>query len=564
MTLTPSAARPVRRRQDRRRLDRRRGRRDQQPAPPTTGDAGARRPGGDQRRDSARQSFGRADDDPLHRPEPGRQPGLGGHELLERLPLALGRRHFLRDRASWFGKVAARPTPSPLQPGESYTVDVDGDPARARRQPVRLHPPRRPRRQPPRGSASCETDWWPAEPATTRAGSTSSAAGRTRTPATTSTAPRSTSPIASPTSRHQPAGPGTATSGKTVDVTYTVTNRARATRARRLDDRIFLSRDASLDRNDMFLGESPRRPCRRRVVHGDRPASACPTASTGLLPPRLTDSPRLTGTSASRATSASTLSGVVFEEPNALAPCDLASRAGAAWRAATVPEYQDEGNNTSQALCPSPWPCRRTSGSRRSRARRASAGPEFDVTYTVTNRGGATPPTSRTGTTWSTCRATSSSTCGPTATWTLAARGRTGGRAELHGHDAASCPGRRPDGPYYVFVVTDPPRTTSFGSVFEGTSETTTTAPSTCPWSSSCRRRPTWSSRHHRARPTAPAGRPDRRSRWTVTNISSRTGGGTWTDTAYLSADAPGTSATCRSAGSLHRRHAAAPAARTR
>ena len=60
----------------------------------------------------------------LHRPEPGRQPGLAGDGLLDRLPLALGRRH-LHPRP----RLVLRPGRStsnaqPLQPGESYTATV--------------------------------------------------------------------------------------------------------------------------------------------------------------------------------------------------------------------------------------------------------------------------------------------------------------------------------------------------------------------------------------------------------------------------------------------------------
>src|SRR5262249_27079822 len=53
--------------------------------------------------------------------------------------------------------------------------------------------------------------------------------------------------------------PATATSGQTVTVTFKVTNLGtRDTREQVWFDRVFLSKDPSLDRNDLFLGEFKR------------------------------------------------------------------------------------------------------------------------------------------------------------------------------------------------------------------------------------------------------------------------------------------------------------------
>src|SRR5262249_27510717 len=50
--------------------------------------------------------------------------------------------------------------------------------------------------------------------------------------------------------------PAAATSGQTVNVTYTVTNQGtRDTREKAWTDRVFLSRDPSLDQHDLFLAE---------------------------------------------------------------------------------------------------------------------------------------------------------------------------------------------------------------------------------------------------------------------------------------------------------------------
>src|SRR5262249_52152110 len=167
--------------------------------------------------------------------------------------------------------------------------------------------------------------------------------------------------------------------------------------------------------------------------------------------------------------------GVAFEEPFRLPEHDRLQEAARLLARGAVPEYQQEGNNTARTpitVARAAPPDLRVTGL--VAPARVRTGQEFDVTYTVTNLGGDTPASQpawddllylsrdrfldlRADRFMDTLRHEGGLGAGQSYTVTRRLRAPAG-----------------PTDPeeFYVFAATAPPRTTSFGSVFELDRET--------------------------------------------------------------------------------------------
>ncbi|MCA9198980.1 MAG: hypothetical protein KDA87_15640, partial [Planctomycetales bacterium] len=191
--------------------------------------------------------------------------------------------------------------------------------------------------------------------------------------------------------------PPGAVSGSTLDVNYTVTNLGtRATRETAWTDRVFLSRDASLDNKDLFLGESSQS---NILIPGESYSSdlqvSLPEGIEGTFYLLVyIDSPAYPERN-QESDIGFDLIGVDFERPNPLAPWDLASNAARSLARGRVSEYQDEGNNLIVRELPialsAPPDLRVT---RVQVPSRAIQGQSLELTYTVTNRGNGDTPDS--------------------------------------------------------------------------------------------------------------------------------------------------------------------------
>ncbi len=165
---------------------------------------------------------------------------------------------FLLNRASWFGK-SIRSNAQPLQPGESYTVTVTAALPKGigGNLFVYIHPDTH---QDYSSYRTVQTGWWPAEVG--RNDILLDHFSRWAFEDPTNNVYRAPIHV----TYYEPdlvisnlQAPTPDLSGQTIDVTYTVTNEGtRDTREKAWIDRIFLSKDPSLDRFDLFLGEFKR------------------------------------------------------------------------------------------------------------------------------------------------------------------------------------------------------------------------------------------------------------------------------------------------------------------
>ncbi len=269
--------------------------------------------------------------------------------------------------------------------------------------------------------------------------------------------------------------PPTASSGQTVPLTYTVENiGGRETRVSSWTDRIFISRDGSLDNFDHELAVVGR--------GGKLAAGASYTETVDIrIPDGIEGDFRIivfadSAAQEDRARRPSDIGfgliGIEFELPGSLAPWDLASSASRETARASVKEYQQEGNNIAARLLPITLiqpPDLQVSNV--IAPLRGIMGQEIDVQYTVTNRGGNTVPGQ---TTWQDMiylsRDQFLDLSSDLYLDTLEHRGDLlAGGAYTIGKRVSLPPGLL--GPYYVFVITDPDSRSAKGKVFEGANE---------------------------------------------------------------------------------------------
>ncbi len=268
--------------------------------------------------------------------------------------------------------------------------------------------------------------------------------------------------------------PSGVTSGSTIPITYTVTNQGtRATRVSSWTDRIFLSEDPSLDIYDTVLGQasygqvlaagaSYTETVNVRVpggiqgtfyilVYADSDASVDYTVTSNI---------------------GYGLYGVKIGAANELDPYDLVSSAVRSLGRGQVPQYEHEADKLASVVMPvtlAPAPdLQVTAISTDANAGHVIQGQTLDVTYTVTNTGAATPPTQPT---WDDLIYFSADD-----QLDLKADRYLGMVTHQNGLGAGASytvttPVQVPSdliGPYYLFVISNPPIDSPIGKVFEG------------------------------------------------------------------------------------------------
>lgn len=336
--------------------------------------------------------------------------------------------------------------------------------------------------------------------------------------------------------------PPDAVSGQTFDVAYTVTNEGtRDTREDVWTDRFFLSRDPSLDQQDLQFGEFQRRGL---LAIGD---SYTHTASVSLphgiegsfYVIAIADSPASDDRSRnSRSNIGFGNYGVRFESRRSEGGV-WAKQRSLAW--GTVAEYQLEGNNTAVA----PQSVARTAlpdlqVTEITAPERVRAGQRFEISYTVTNQGGDTLPI-QSG--WEDhVYLSRDEFLDLRADQYMTGHGHNGGLVSGESYTVTKTLRAPADffdetEEYYVFVVTDPLRNSSFGRVYEAGQERNNDRHSDVPVIIELPP-PTDLQVAVVVPDAAVTGEPISVS-WTVTNASaSESASGAWWDTAYLSTDA--------------------------
>ena len=335
--------------------------------------------------------------------------------------------------------------------------------------------------------------------------------------------------------------PAGATSGDTIDVQFTVENVGnRETRVGSWNDRIFISHDGSLDNFDHQLQSVAR--------HGALGPGETYVVQTQLRIPdgiegdfsliAFADSAAQTDKARRPSDIGFRLIGIEFEVPGSLAPWDLASQASRESARGKVKEYQEEGNNIAIAGLPvtlAPLPDLQVTDV--VAPLRADRGQEIQVDYTVTNLGG--------------------DTVGGQGDWVdlvylsrdefldlssdiyLGRSTYDGGLTaggDYPGSVTVSLPGDLL-GPYYVFVITDPDRTSSTGSVFEGPNERNNSRAPAVPMVIELPPPADLQVTDIAVPPNVVTGDATT-IEWTVTNVSSETVTGRWSDSVYFSSDA--------------------------
>ena len=455
---------------------------------------------------------------------------------------------FDRMRSSYLGAVF-QPHDGPLGPGESYEVAVEATLPKGTGGDYYLHihldahNDQLPRYM-PYTSRMLDTGWWPAD-----TGRNSSWLGEFDHWAFEDPRNNLHSSPFSITYREAdlqvtdlivPAG---ADSGSTVPITFTVTNMGnRDTRQSSWSDRLFLSTDASLDGRDLYLGG-----------HGRGGVLAIGQSYTATVDVRLPDG--IDGDFYVLAYTDSAadvdrfhkgpdssigfgLPGVLFQKDSPLEPWDLASAASRSMARGSVPEYQYEGNNITEAAISvdliNPPDLQVTSLVAPTRVLRAGT---VDLSYTVTNLGGDTPSTQSS---WDDLVYLSRDQfLDLNADHYLGYVEYSGGLAAGGSYavnTSASIPGNLL-GSYYVFVVTDPIRKTAIGSVFEHLNERNNDRASDQPLVIELPP-PTDIEVTAVVVPSSGTTGEPVAIEWTVKNQSGEPATGTWSDAVYLSSDA--------------------------
>ncbi|MFO7898428.1 MAG: CARDB domain-containing protein, partial [Planctomycetota bacterium] len=264
--------------------------------------------------------------------------------------------------------------------------------------------------------------------------------------------------------------PGGAQSGETIPVSFRVTNQGtRRTRQSVWRDRVFLSRDASLDSRDLYLGQFTRVGA-LDVGHGyDATVDVrLPDGIEGAFHVLVFTDSNAKTTDRWTSDIGFGLNGVKFEPQGQLGLQDWVAQSVRIMAQGDVPEFYDEGNNIDGRPLPvtlAPPPDLQVTDV--DVPATAVRGQTLPLRYTVANRGGATPATQST---WQDLIYFSRDE------FLDLDADRYAGFVDHEdglGHDETytvdvSVP-VPPDllGPYYVFVVTDPVRRTAVGDVFE-------------------------------------------------------------------------------------------------
>ncbi len=268
--------------------------------------------------------------------------------------------------------------------------------------------------------------------------------------------------------------PSNVESGMTVPITYTVTNRGtRATRTDSWSDRIFLSEDPSLDTYDTMLGQA-----------GYGQVLAAGASYTETVNVRIPD-----GISGNfdiivyadsdafinytvQSNIGYGLYGVGIGAPNELDPYDLASAPIRSLGRGHVPQYEDEADKISSVALPitlAPAPhLQVTAISSNANAGHVYQGQTLNVTYTVTNTGAGTPPTQPE---WNDLIYLSADTNldlkADVYLGMVEHQNGLGSGDSYTVTTAVQVPSNL-SGPYYLFVISNPPVDSPIGQVFEG------------------------------------------------------------------------------------------------
>ncbi len=335
--------------------------------------------------------------------------------------------------------------------------------------------------------------------------------------------------------------PASAKSGETVPISFTVQNVGnRQTRVGSWTDRVFISKDASLDSNDFEL---------LSVSHNSllNPGASYTVSTSVRLPDGIGGTFYIlayTDSAAYRDPNGQTpsdigfyLTGTVFEANNPLAPWDLASNASRSLSRGRVFEFQQEGNNLAVQSLPvtliNPPDLKVTQVVAPSRVDR---GQLVDILYTVNNAGGNTVADQST---WSDLIYLSRD-----PVLDLAADRYLGVIGHIDGLGAGKSYSNGFQfqiptdlvGPWYVIVATDPVRRGVIGDVFEGAYElnnaTATVQPLVIQLPPPSDLEVSGITPPLNASPGEPIA-----VSWTVKNNSAETAKGTWFDTLYLSKD---------------------------
>ncbi|WP_205678900.1 CARDB domain-containing protein [Aquisphaera insulae] len=314
-------------------------------------------------------------------------------------------------------------------------------------------------------------------------------------------------------------------SGETIRVGWTVSNiGTRATREDEWVDRVYLSLDPSLDFGDQLLGESLR--------------SGAPLAIGGTYD-RTLDVSLPDGIQG-------TFYILVFVDSNVtgpLPPADPSLRyeyySGDFVRMARVQEFQDEGNNVTSSSLPitlTPPPDLKVSLV--DVPAQVIAGQPFSLTYTVTNAGPGGTPARQSS--WDDYIYLSRDAfLDLQADRYLGAVSHQGGLAAGDKYTITQLLRAPRDltGPFYVFVLTDPPLYGNRGRVFELDKEGNNASPSPQPMIISVPPPSDLQVRTINLPDTVKSGEPITVS-WTVGNEGRNPAEGSWTDAVYLSVDA--------------------------
>ncbi len=446
---------------------------------------------------------------------------------------------FVPTRASWFGK-AVHSNATPLQPGESYTTEVTATLPRGIVGDlfVYIHVDTH-----DRDERTVQTAWWPAEDGRNEILLQDFSRWADEDPGNNVfRAPIHVTYYEPDLVIGNLQIPLSASSGQAVNVGYTVTNvGTRDTRESTWYDRVFLSKDPSLDRNDTLLGEFKRTELLRiNESYTSTVPVVLPDGISGTFYVLvLTDSPAIQDRSVQSDIGFGNF-GVGFQAGFPLSSFDRLQEAARLLARADVAEYQQEGNNTAKAPLPvvltSPPDLRVTQIDVPLRVR---SGQEFDVTYTVSNVGGVAPPSQLA---WDDLIYFSRDRfLDLRADRFLDSVRHTGGLGAGQSYTVT----RRVQAPaglsdteeFYVFVATDPPRNTSFGSVFELDKETNNDRVSDLPVVVELPPPSDLVVTSITLPATAMVNDPISVT-WTITNQSTEPAVGIWSDTAYLSTDA--------------------------
>jgi len=328
--------------------------------------------------------------------------------------------------------------------------------------------------------------------------------------------------------------PDTIAAGTTLDVSFTVTNTGnRATRETSWIDTLYLSLDPSLDSGDYLIPGA--------LISGGRPATGGLAAGASYTTTmRVTIPFDITGTfyllaytdadagknDYARSTVSPRLSGIA-----------LANLVGV--NAGSVREFQGEGNNiANRAIAVTPYAAPDLRVTALTAPERVVRGQQFDVSYTVTNQGGDTPPQQAN---WDDLVYLSRDAFLDTkADRFIGSIRHAGGLAAGQSYSidrTYTVPTDLATEAYYVFVVSDPTRYGPTGEVFEGANERNNDRASAVPMIIELPPPTDLVVTNVVIPPEARSGEP-LVVQWTVKNQSGVPASGTWTDSVFLSTDA--------------------------